>query len=138
MRRCWQGACQFRAMKQNRRQQKPRFQPTSRPENGAAKRLCSNLLEAENQRFKGTGGVSEGNRERGFIPAFHDRHSGQSVISRYADGTPAPVHVLDGLPAEWIAEYDKTGHALTAREGVIAGFLRNGLFYTREEAARAA
>lgn len=125
-------------MKQKSKQQKPRFQPVSRPENGAAKRLCSSRLEAENRRFQGTGGVSEGNSEHGFTPAFHNRQSGQSVVSRYADGTEAPVHVLDGLPAEWIAEYDETGRALTAREGIIAGFLRNGLFYTREEAARAA
>ncbi|MCW8905619.1 MAG: dihydroorotase [Sedimenticola sp.] len=125
-------------MKQNRPQNRTRPQSEGALAKDAATRLSSNRLEAENRCFQGTGGVSEGNSGLGFIPAFHDCRSGRNVISRYADGTPSPVHMMDGLPAEWIDEYDESGHALAAREGVIAGFLRNGLFYTREEAARAA
>lgn len=125
-------------MTQKRAQQKERLQHPGSSIHSPGNRLDGNRLEADNRRFRGTGGVSQENREHGFIPAFHDRQSGHNVISRYSDGTPAPVHVMDGLPAEWIAEYDESGHALAAREGVIAGFLRDGIFYTREEAARAA
>jgi hypothetical protein len=57
--------------------------------------------------------------------------------SCFADGTPAPFHLLDGLPAAlWVAN-EVTGRGLTIRETVIAGFVREHQFYTREEAARA-
>ncbi len=99
--------------------------------------LSSQLLKNQNSLFESTHGVSRNNRGAGFIPGYFDRHSGLSVISRFADGRPAPVHVLDGLPDEWIAERDSYGRVAKARAGVVAGFLRNGQFYTREEAARA-
>ncbi len=99
--------------------------------------LSEQLLRRQNIGFSGTTGVSEHNRRMGFIPAFLDTHSGISVISRFADGQPAPVHVLDGLPKQWIIDADDTGHVTAVRESVIAGFTRAGRFYTREEAALA-
>jgi len=99
--------------------------------------LSSQLLKNQNNLFESTRGVSHNNRSAGFVPGYLDRHSGRSVISRFADGRPAPVHVLDGMPQEWVAERDAYGHVTKARAGVVAGFLRNGQFYTREEAAKA-
>lgn len=98
--------------------------------------LSAQALRRQNQRYRGTGGISANNQASGFIPAFYDTVSGRNAISRFADGSPAPLHVLDGLPTEWIRHYDDEGHVSEVREGIIAGFLRAGRFYTREEAAR--
>lgn len=63
--------------------------------------------------------------------------TGRSVVSCFADGQPAPVHLLDGLPSEWVEARDAQGNVTKARSGVVAGFLRNGVFFTREAAAQA-
>ncbi len=96
--------------------------------------LSEQLLRWQNSRFSGTLGVSKNNRGRGFLPAFHDTYSGVSVLSRFTNGQPAPVHILDGLPRPWITSFDENGAVATVREGVIAGFIRAGRFYTRDEA----
>ena len=94
-------------------------------------------LRRENLSFKGTGGVSQGNRSLGFIPAFYDLQSRQAQVSRFANGTPAPIHVMDGLPAEWVARRDPSGRITAVKGSVVAGFLYGDRFYTREEAAKA-
>lgn len=99
--------------------------------------LSEQLLRRQNRLFANTAGVSKHNGKMGFTPAFLDTRSGVSVISRFADGSPAPVHVLDGLPERWITAFDENGHVTAVRAGVIAGFIHSGHFYTREEAARA-
>ena len=102
-----------------------------------ASALSSQALAQQNHVFQGTGGVSRGNREQGFRPAFLDQSTGTRYLSRFADGRIAPLHVLDGLPDELVVERDGSGHIKTAKACVIAGFLRGGLFYTRERAAKA-
>jgi hypothetical protein len=99
--------------------------------------LSAQLLRNQNSLFDGTTGVSRNNRASGFVPGYLDRHSGLSVVSRFADGRPAPVHLLEGLPEDWVAARDGCGRVTKVRAGVVAGFLRNGRFYTREEAAQA-
>jgi hypothetical protein len=100
--------------------------------------LSQRTLAQQNRVYAETTGVSVNCRSAGFVPAFHDTRSGRSEISRYADGSPAPLHLLDSLPVEWVSEYDAKGHVIAVRPGVIAGFLRAGRFYTREQAAKAA
>jgi hypothetical protein len=99
--------------------------------------LSRQLLWTENLAYEGGGGVSHRNRSAGFAPGYLDTLTGIVLPSRYADGTPAPLHVLDGLPPYWVAERDALGRVLKARPGIIAGFLRAGRFYTRAEAALA-
>lgn len=99
--------------------------------------LTTRVLAQENHAYRESGGVSAGNRDQSFRPAFQDRKTGTTWLSRFADGRIAPLHVLDGLPNELIAERDRSGHVKAAKNCVIAGFLRGGLFYTREQAARA-
>ena len=94
-------------------------------------------LRKQNLAFAGTGGLSDENRSGGFLPAFHDLASGRTVLARFADGRPAPMHLLDGLPDEWVVNRDTGGRPSAVRPSVIAGFVRNGLFYTREEVAAA-
>jgi hypothetical protein len=97
--------------------------------------LSRQRLWAENLAYAKTGGVSQENRRSGFYPAYLDALTGTVLPSRYANGDLAPIHVLDGLPPRWVTERDPQGRVLKARPGIIAGFLRDGRFYTRDEAA---
>jgi hypothetical protein len=99
--------------------------------------LTRNRLRRENLAFSGTGGVSAGSRSGRFAPAFRDDTSGRVAISSYADGTPAPMHLMEGLPEEWIAARDEHGRPCALQPGIVAGFVRDGEFYTREQAAQA-
>ncbi len=98
--------------------------------------LCACDLASQNSTYAGTGGISCNNRSAGFFPAYQNTQTGEIVISRFADGSPAPVHVLDGLPRSWILTCDETGCVRQALQGIVAGFVRDGAFYTREAAAR--
>ena len=99
--------------------------------------LSNEMLGRENRQFTGSGGLSEQNRACGFIPAFYDTHSRKAMASCFANGTPAPIHVLEGLPPEWVRQRDPSGRVVAAKNSVIAGFLYQGQFYTREQAALA-
>lgn len=99
--------------------------------------LSEQLLRDQNQEFADTAGVSAGNRSRAFVPAFQNTRNGECVVSRFADGSEAPVHVLDGLPKQWVTSVDEDGHVTAVDEAVVAGFLNSGRFYTREEAVKA-
>ena len=97
--------------------------------------ISRNSLRRENRAFAGTGGVSEENRGIRFEPAFRDESTGRVERSRHADGSPAPMHVMDGLPPEWVEHRDEHGHPCCLKAGIIAGFVRDERFYTREQAA---
>jgi len=105
----------------------------------AAARIAQCLSKAalveQNQRFLRTGGVSAGNRGHGFHPAFFDRETGTVYIARFTDGRPAPIHVLDGLPAKLVVERLPSGQVATVKGSIEAGFVKDGNFITREEAA---
>ena len=94
-------------------------------------------LRKENLAYGGTGGVSSGNRAAGFIPAFCDTATGRVEPSRLADGTPAPMHLLGGLPREWVVTRGDGNEVLAVKATVVAGFLHAGEFYTRDQAAQA-
>ncbi len=95
-------------------------------------------LIKDNVAHIGSAGVSERNRDCGFLPAFRSLESGCTVLARFKNGAPAPMHLLDGLPDEWVLERDVAGRVVSVKPSVIAGFLRQGRFYTREQAAAAA
>jgi hypothetical protein len=94
-------------------------------------------LAAENDQYFGTAGCSAGNRGLGFRPAFLDSATGAVYPSRFADGRPAPVHVLDGLPQHLVTQRAPDRRVRAVRDGVVAGFVRDWRFYTREEALSA-
>ena len=81
------------------------------------------VLRKENQTFADSGGVSQENWARGFIPAFYDTQSGKAEVSRFANGTPAPIHILDGAPEEWVVARDPSGRVIAVKASVIAGFM---------------
>ena len=99
--------------------------------------LSVRMLVQQNSIYHGRGGVSAENRGRGFRPAFLDRTTGFVYPSCFANGCAAPVHVLDGLPETLVVDRDSRGRVTSVRAGIIAGFLRDGVFYTREQAALA-
>lgn len=74
----------------------------------------------------------------GFRPAYLDFETQVVYASRYADGRLAPCHVLEGLPEAVIADRLACGRIVSTKATLIAGFVRNGFFYTRTAAARAA
>lgn len=97
--------------------------------------LSSQVLDLENQHFDGTAGVSSGSRPLGFRPAFLDQRSGAVHLSRFADGRPAPVHLLAGVPAELVARRTRNGQVAALKPSVVAGFVLDERFYTRQQAA---
>ncbi len=120
----------------------PEQYPTALPESfqtpGLSLRTLSlSTLSEENAQYAGTGGISQLNHQYGFVPAFQCTDECSTEISRFGNGKPAPFHTLDGLPQAWIAERSPDGKVLSVRSSVIAGFVRQNRFYTREQAARA-
>jgi len=94
-------------------------------------------MRRENLAFAGTGGVSPVSRHAAFEPAFRDDATGRVELSRYASGALAPMHLMDGLPADWVVERDPDGRACALKASIVAGFVRDGEFFTREQAASA-
>lgn len=97
--------------------------------------LSYEQLKHENAAFRGTAGVSQGNRDSGFLPAFFDTVSKIVHISCFANGVPAPIHVIEGVPDKWVKSRDAAGHVTALIGSVISGFIRNEQFYTREQVA---
>ena len=100
-----------------------------------AQTLTLNSLVADNRFFAGSGGISQENRQFGFEPGFLDRETGAIYRSRWANGAPAPFHALDGLPDHLVVARGPTGRVAAVKTSVVAGFVRWGCFYTREQAA---
>lgn len=98
--------------------------------------IGAQTLANENRRFLGTGGRSEENSGLGFLPAFRDQDDGTVYRSCFADGRPAPFHLLDGLPEGLVAR-GESGRVIAAKGSLVSGFVRGGCFYTRDEAAAA-
>lgn len=97
--------------------------------------LSLQRLDNENHRFKNSGGISQKNHCVGFLPAFCDTRTGSIYQSCFANGRPAPVHVLDGLPAKLVLKRSKRNRIEAVQGSITAGFMLKGQFFTREQAA---
>ncbi|MEA1049119.1 hypothetical protein U5801_04745 [Lamprobacter modestohalophilus] len=100
--------------------------------------LTEMTLRHENALYAKTRGISQSNRSCGWRPGYLNRTTGEFELSRFSDGRPAPIHVLDGLPESWVQGRDAEGHVVAAEPEIISGFIRDGRFFTREQTARAA
>lgn len=98
--------------------------------------MTERYLQLETVAFHGTGGVSAENGSKGFHPAFMDAETSAVYLSCFADGRPAPFHLLDGLPDEVVLDRNTTGRVTAVKASVISGFVFDGCFYTREQAAQ--
>lgn len=94
------------------------------------------VLRKENRVFRGSGGVSRNNRAHGFLPAFLDHASGRVYRACFANGSPAPMHLLDGLPDELVEARNAQGRVVAVSASVEAGFLHEDCFYSRQQAAQ--
>lgn len=92
-------------------------------------------LRGENRRYLGSGARSPENRAAGFRPAFRDSETGRVYESRFGDGSPAPCHLLDGLPEDLVLARDDGGRVRRVKPSLESGFLRECRFFTRDEAA---
>jgi hypothetical protein len=102
------------------------------------KRLMTlEYLAEENEAYAGSGGRSQENREYGFRPAFCDLQTATVYPCRFADGRPAPFHLIDGLPEEVVVVRSDDGRVVSVKSSVVAGFVLEGEFYTREAAVQA-
>ena len=98
--------------------------------------LTPTLLRRETNVYRNQGGVSAENRFLGFAPAFQDTETGAVYPSRFADGRIAPMHLLDGLPGK-LVQRRESGTVTAVKATIIAGFLYQGEFLTRQQTARA-
>lgn len=98
--------------------------------------MNNQTLRLENMAFAGTRGISQNNAASGFKPAFLNKRNGRFEIARFESGSPAPMHLIDWLPIEWASSLGKDGSVQSLIPGIISGFARNGIFYTREESAK--
>lgn len=101
----------------------------SRPNNQFAVSEASEM-------YIGTCGESATACTRKFVPAFRNNADGRVERARFPNGKPAPMHLIAALPKEWAVRCDIDGNVLEIGEDIEAGFLRDGCFYTREEAAQ--
>ena len=97
--------------------------------------MNNQTLRMENLAFGGTRGVSENNVDHGFKPAFMDERTGRVEIARTRVGLPATCHLIDWLPRDWARSINDAGRITSLRPEIVSGFVRDGTFYTREEAA---
>jgi hypothetical protein len=97
--------------------------------------LMKALRALEAADYRGTGGESENDRSLSFQPAFIDSETCTVYVSRFPDGRLAPCHLLDGLPAELVLARDEQGHVTRTKASVVPGFVHDGHFHTRDEAA---
>ncbi len=98
--------------------------------------LTCRLLKQQTVQYRNTGGTSAEAGSIGFAPAFLDRNTGQVYRACFANGMPAPMHLLDGLPSELVMARDPSGRVTAVNQSVIAGFIRDGRFYTRDQASQ--
>jgi hypothetical protein len=98
--------------------------------------MSEQRLQQENVAFDGTGGLSHRNRSHGFRPAFFDTETGTIYRSCFANGTPAPFHMIHGLPTEVAIERDELGRPSALKASVVSGFVLNDQFYSRTQAAQ--
>jgi hypothetical protein len=94
-------------------------------------------LQKQNLQFAKTDGVSANNHGKGFLPAFRDEETGRVELARFRDGSCAPMHLICGLPEDWACELDETGGVISIKKSIVAGFLKNDDFFTRDEAIKA-
>lgn len=101
-----------------------------------ARAMTPDQLVSEKAAYRNTGGVSECNHAEGFRPAFMDLETGIVYPSVNPDGTEACCHRVDTLPEALVLSHRADGRVEAIKGSVVAGFQRNGRFFTRDEAAR--
>ena len=66
----------------------------------------------------------------GFLPAFRHQQTGEVRLCQFVDGRVASMHLLDSLPADWVAVRDGRGRPTVLIAAIEAGYLRGDAFWT--------
>ena len=93
----------------------------------------ADLESSERNSYHQFGGSVFNDASFGFMPAFMDIQTSETHLASYENGEPAAIHILDGLPRKWVSDWDDQGQAVSLQLGVVAGFMRAGVFYTLSE-----
>lgn len=97
--------------------------PNTEPSTLPGQPLTSKILQSQNRAFRGTGGSSQDNCGYGFHPAFLDTETGITYLSRFANGSPAPIHVLESLPDTVVLRWDAHGRVVEVKSTLNPGRL---------------
>ena len=97
--------------------------------------MDNRTLQLENIAFSDTVGVSRNNRKSGFTPAFLNKKTGLIEIARLKNGQPSPMHIISWLPKTWASRLASDGSVESLKPEIITGFVRDGIFYTRQQTA---
>ncbi len=92
-------------------------------------------VQAASDRYRGTCGESREAVRQHFLPAFINREDGRVELARLPNGQPAAMHLISHLPVEWALQTDPAGKVVALKASIEAGFVRDGCYYTRSEAA---
>ena len=99
--------------------------------------LTQESVQRESIEYAGTCGESATAKKSRFLPAFRNDSDGSVELARMPNGQPAAMHLISELPSSWACKLDDQGKVIELIEEIVAGFVRDGRFYTREEAAAA-
>jgi hypothetical protein len=72
-------------------------------------------------------------RDDDIMPAYRDTRTNAVYVAKLHDGTPSPLHTLEGLPRELIDKFDDTGSPLQLKPFVDVGFVIGERFFTSSE-----
>ncbi|WP_018868530.1 MULTISPECIES: hypothetical protein [unclassified Thioalkalivibrio] len=98
--------------------------------------LQTDLLPVAAPERMGQPGWLDAGFTAGWLPAFRHRGTGEVHASHLEDGRLACTHILDTLPAGWIADRDAEGRPGALVADIQAGYLRGSRFYTLAELLR--
>jgi len=96
--------------------------------------LTHGKLGDEVKQFKGTGGISSENK---LTAGFRHKKTGEIFEAKDETGRNTSIHLLGGIPAKYVTEVDpRDGVTIAVSGDIEAGFIKDGKFLTREEAAQ--
>ena len=72
----------------------------------------------------------------GLQPAFMHRGTGESHLALDEYGVPTYFYSFNGLPDEWIVEWDSKGCPVALHPDVIPGYWRDARFIDLEKLSR--
>ena len=90
-------------------------------------------LEKQQKTYQKISGMNISDLCVGFIPAFRDLSTDETHLSITSEGKISPIHLIDGLPLDWVTEWDLQGYPKLLKPSVIAGFFRGENFFTLEQ-----
>jgi len=64
----------------------------------------------------------------GMQPAYRHSRTGESHLAQERKGVTADVYSFEGLPEDWIVEWDDDGNATALHPDIVPGYWRDARF----------